>query len=63
MNQKSGRGMFSYRVPGLVGLNLRYDQHRQLFDAAGNVASRHKDMRGNLVLTPSRNWKHQRRLR
>jgi len=57
VNQKSGRGTFSYRVPGLVGLNLKYDQHRQLFDPAGNVASRHKNMRGNLMLTPSRNWK------
>lgn len=57
VNQESGRGMLSYRVPSLVNLTLKYDQHRQLFDAAGDVESKRKNMRGNLVLTPSRNWR------
>ncbi|HPF69843.1 MAG TPA: hypothetical protein PLQ13_04155 [Candidatus Krumholzibacteria bacterium] len=57
VNHESARGLFSYRVPSLVNLTLRYDQHRQLFDAAGDIESRHKNMRGSLVLTPSRNWK------
>lgn len=57
VNQESGRGMFGYRVPGLANLNLKYDRHRQLFDAAGDVRSDRKNMRGSLVLTPSRSWR------
>ena len=57
INQKSGRGMFGYRVPNLLNLTLRYDQHRQIYDAAGDVTSRRKNMRGSLVLTPSKVWR------
>lgn len=57
VNQKSGRGLFGYRVPDLLNLTLRYDQHRQIYDAAGDVTSRRKNMRGSFVLTPSKTWR------
>ncbi len=57
VNQESARGMFSYRVPSLVNMTLKYDRHRQLFDAAGDVESVRKNMRGSVVLTPSRTWR------
>ncbi len=57
VNQESARGMFSFRVPSLLTLSLKYNRHRQLFDAAGQVESARKDMRGSFVLTPSRSWR------
>ncbi len=55
VNHESRRGLFDYRVPGLMNLKLKYDAHRQIYDAAGDIESKRENMRGSFVLTPSRN--------
>lgn len=57
VNQESARGAFSYRVPSRFNMFVRYDRHRQLFDAAGQVESVRKNLRGGFVLTPSSDLK------
>lgn len=49
----SRRGNFTFRIPDLGKLRLRYRNHRQLLDAAGGLASEREDYRGYLVLTPT----------
>ena len=57
VNNDAARGLFTYRVPSLLKLDVRYDRHRQLFDAAGEVESMREHLRGTLSLTPSRHWR------
>lgn len=52
VNHDSRRGYFTYRRPGLLRLNARYDQHRQVYDAARATTSDRKDMRVGLDIAP-----------
>jgi hypothetical protein len=54
INLDSRKGLFSIRVPDLGRLTVRHDQHRQLFDDRGAVASERKDWRFGASLTPTR---------
>ncbi len=52
-NLDSRRGRFTFRVPDVGKLSVRYRTHRQLLDAAGGLASEREDWNGSLLLTPT----------
>ncbi len=67
INLDSRKGLFTYRLADVGDVTVRYDQHRQLFDADGAVSSERKDLRigARAAMTPwlrvSGNYNHQTR--